>query len=68
LPRRLDRFGGALGKVAAIRASTALRGIMCVERAKAMTFSKREPGSGGGNVSIVRGSIGPPCRMSFAQA
>lgn len=67
-PLCLGRFAGAFGKVAAMLSSTALRGIMCVDRAKATTLSRRKPGNGGGNVLMRRGSVGAPVRMSFAHA
>ena len=68
LLRCRDLFFGGLGKDAAIRSSTARRGIICVDRAKATTGSKRRPGNGGENVWMRRGSIGEPSRMSFVHA
>jgi hypothetical protein len=50
------------------RFDDARRGIICVERAKARTRSKRNPGNGGENVCMSRGSIGAPWRMSRTQA
>jgi len=65
---RLGRLVDAFGNDAAIRSSTALRGIMWDARAKAMTFSRREPSGGGVSVWIRRGCIGAPLCMSFNQA
>ena len=52
-----------------MRASTCLRGIMRVDRAKAMTCSRRKPGNGRGNVLMRRGSLGtPPQRVRAERA
>ena len=51
-----------------MRSSTGRRAIMCVDRVKAITFSNRKPGNGGGKVSMSRGSIGAPWRMSLTHA
>ena len=50
-----------------MRSSTCLRGIMCVDRAKAMTCSRRKPGNGGGNVLMRRGSLGTPSQRVRAE-